>query len=111
MARQYSVKDFFRQKPNALLARYFAEGGLFADLDFGVMKEGKPDELSDRWMALPDEDRWRTDADFRGIDDMSNAMGCLSNLVEKALSQTIVGVRGMYKRSEYETHEREMLNF
>lgn len=47
MARHYSVKDFFRQTPNALLARYFAARGLFTGLDFSAMKEGKPDELFD----------------------------------------------------------------
>jgi tellurite resistance-related uncharacterized protein len=32
MARHYSSKSFFRQMPNALLARYFTERGLFGDL-------------------------------------------------------------------------------
>ena len=82
MARHYSVKDFFRQTPNALLARYFAERGLFTELDFGAMKEGKPDELFDGWMALPDEVHRRTDADFRDIDDMSNEKGWLAMLGE-----------------------------
>ena len=82
MARHYSGKDFFRQTPNALLARYFAARGLFAELDFGAMKAGKPDELFDGWMALPDEDRRRTDADFRDIHDMSNEKGWLAMLGE-----------------------------
>ena len=82
MARHYSVKDFFRQTPNALLARYFAARGLFAGLDFGAMKAGKPDELFDGWMALPDEDRRRRDADFRDIDDMSNEKAWLAMLGE-----------------------------
>ena len=33
MAQHYSIKDFFRQMPNALLARYFKTKGLFSDLD------------------------------------------------------------------------------
>ena len=45
MARDYSSKSFFRQMPNALLARYFQGRGLFADVDFAAMKEGKQDEL------------------------------------------------------------------
>ena len=79
MARNYSVKDFFRHTPNPLLARYFAARGLFAELDFDAMTEGKPDELFDGWMALPDEDRRRTDADFHDIDDMSNEKGWLAD--------------------------------
>ena len=39
MAQHYSIKDFFRQMPNALLARYFKTKGLFSDLDFAAMKE------------------------------------------------------------------------
>jgi hypothetical protein len=45
MARHYSTKDFFRQIPNALLARYFHARGLFGDLDFSAMKETRPNEL------------------------------------------------------------------
>ena len=82
MARHYSVKDFFRQVPNALLARYFAARGLFAGLDFCAMKEGKPDALFDGWVALPDDDRRRTDADFLDIHDMSNETGWLAMLAE-----------------------------
>ena len=45
MARHYTNRDFFWQMPNALLTRYFQGRGLFGDLDFSAMKEGKPDEL------------------------------------------------------------------
>lgn len=45
MARHYSTKDFFRQMPNALLARYFKGREVFGDLDFAAMKEVRPDEL------------------------------------------------------------------
>jgi hypothetical protein len=52
MARHYSSRDFFSQMPKALLARYFQGHGLFGDVDFAVMKEGKPDELFSAWLAL-----------------------------------------------------------
>lgn len=45
MARHYSTRSFFRQVPNALLAPFFQGRGRLADLDFGAMKETKPDEL------------------------------------------------------------------
>ena len=45
MARHYSTKNFFRQIPNALLARYFHKQNLFKDLDFTAMKEGNPATL------------------------------------------------------------------
>lgn len=57
MAGQYSTRDFFRQMPNALLARYFQERELFGDMDFFAMKEGKPDELFNAWLDLPDTQR------------------------------------------------------
>jgi len=71
MARHYSTKDFFRQMPNALLARYFQGRGLFADLDFAALKESKPDELFTAWLELPDDERHGMDAEFRDIFEMS----------------------------------------
>ncbi|MFZ1547908.1 MAG: hypothetical protein WAT12_12555 [Candidatus Nitrotoga sp.] len=38
MARHYTIKDFFRQMLNALLARYFQGRNLFGDLGFSAMK-------------------------------------------------------------------------
>lgn len=75
MARHYSAKDFFRQMPNALLARYFHGRGVFDDLDFAAMKEGKPDELFAAWLDLPEEQRNATDAEFRDIFEMSCEKG------------------------------------
>jgi len=51
MARHCSTRDFFRQMPNALLARYFHARGLFGELDFAAMKETQPDELFAAWLA------------------------------------------------------------
>ncbi|MBP6733940.1 MAG: hypothetical protein KAX51_04885 [Chromatiaceae bacterium] len=49
----YSTGNFFRQMPNALLARYFEGQGLFSDLDFSAMNETKPDGLFTAWLDLP----------------------------------------------------------
>lgn len=75
MARHYSTKDFFRQMPNALLARYFHGKNLFQDLDFTAMKEGNPAALFDAWLTLPDNQRNAMDAEFREILDMSCEKG------------------------------------
>lgn len=75
MARHYTTKDFFRQMPNALLARYFLGRELFADLDFSTMKETKPDELFGAWLYLPDGQRNEMDAELRDIFDMSCEKG------------------------------------
>lgn len=82
MARHYSTKDFFRQVPNALLARYFHEKNLFKDLDFAAMKEGNPAALFDAWLTLPDNHRNAMDAEFREIFDMSCEKGFTAILHE-----------------------------
>ena len=65
MARHYSTKDFFRQMPNALLARYFRAREVFGDLDFSAMKETQPDELFGAWLYLPDAQRNEMDAQIK----------------------------------------------
>ena len=75
MGRHYSSKDFFRQVPNALLARYFHGRGLMPELDFAAMPEGKPEPLFEAWAALPDAQRNAAEADFREIWGMSDRKG------------------------------------
>ena len=70
MAGHYSTRDVFRQMPNVLLARYFQGHGLFCDLDFTAMKEGKLDALFTAWLALPDDQRKGRDAELRDISAM-----------------------------------------
>ena len=82
MARHYSTKDFFRQMPNALLARYFQGRGVFGELDFAAMKEGKPDALFDAWLALPDGPRNDIDAELRDIFTLCCEKGFLAILDE-----------------------------
>jgi hypothetical protein len=75
MTQHYSTKDFFRQMPNALLARYFKAREVFRDTDFAAMKEAKPDELFTAWLELADVQRKPMDADFRDIFEMSCEKG------------------------------------
>lgn len=71
MARHYSTRDFFRQMPNNLLARYFEVREVFGELNFGAMKEAQPDELFSAWLELPDSRRNTMDAELRDIFEMS----------------------------------------
>ena len=75
MARHYSTRDFFRQMPNALLARYFQARGLFGELDFAAMKEAQPDELFAAWLQLPGSKRNVMDTEFRVIFELSCEKG------------------------------------
>ena len=52
MARHYSARDFFRQMPNRLLARYFHARGVFLDLDIAARPETQPDALLAAWLDL-----------------------------------------------------------
>jgi hypothetical protein len=42
----------------------FPHPGLFDDLDFSAMKETQPDELFAVWLALPDSQRHKMDAEL-----------------------------------------------
>jgi hypothetical protein len=75
MTRHYSTKDFFRQMPNALLARYFQARNVFGELDFAAMNEGHPDELFAAWLELPDAERKPMDAEFSEIFELSCEKG------------------------------------
>lgn len=87
MARHYSTKNFFRQVPNALLARYFADGGLFGDVDFAAMKETKPDELFAAWLDLTEEVRKPMDPEFQDIFELSCEKGFRA-IIDEARWQT-----------------------
>lgn len=75
MARHYSTRDFFRQMPNALLARYFQGQGVFDALNFSAMSETKADELFAAWLYLPESQRNKMDAEFRDIFELSCEKG------------------------------------
>ena len=75
MARHYSTRDFFRQVPNALLARYFQARGLLGDVDFAAMKETQPQALFGAWLYLQDGQRNEMDTEFRDIFELSTEKG------------------------------------
>ena len=75
MGRHYSTRDFFRQMPNRLLARYFEARGVLAELDFAAMKETQMDELFAAWLELPEGQRNEMDADFSEIHALSCEKG------------------------------------
>ncbi len=82
MARYYTTKDFFRQMPNTLLARYFHDQQLFTNLDFTTMKETRPDALFSAWLRLPEDQRNKMDAVFSEIFEVSCQKGFLAIIDE-----------------------------
>ena len=75
MARHYSTKDFFRQVPNVLLARYFEREGVLGEIDWATLNEVSPDSLFQAGLALPDDQRKGMDADFAEIFELSCEKG------------------------------------
>jgi hypothetical protein len=75
MGRHYSTRDFFRQMPNRLLARYFEGRGALAQVDFATLKEGKPEALFAAWLELPESQRNIMDAEMREIHALSYEKG------------------------------------
>ena len=84
MAQHYSTRDFFRQLPIGLLARYFHARGVFDDLDLAAMPEPHPDALFAAWQALDDPQRQAMDTAFRDIAALSCEKGCRAILDEAA---------------------------
>ncbi|HET7062616.1 MAG TPA: hypothetical protein VFI43_10600, partial [Nitrosospira sp.] len=75
MGRHYSTRDFFRQMPNRLLARYFEAHDVLAGLDFAAMKGIHIEPLFEAWLELPEGQRNAMDADFSEIHALSGEKG------------------------------------
>ena len=84
MARHYATRDFFRQMPNPLLARYFHARGVFDDLDIAALPEPQPDALWAAWLTLDDPQRHAMDATFQDIAALSGEKGCRAILDDAA---------------------------
>jgi hypothetical protein len=115
MARHFSTKDFFRQIPNELLARYFLARALFGDLDFSALKETQPDELFAAWLTAADSQRHEMDAEFREIFELSDEKGFRAIIDETEwhlANDTGTLIEFVEKLAELSNHfERAMVTF
>ena len=84
MARHYSTRDFFRQMPSGLLARYFHARGVFNDLEMAARPEPHADALFAAWQALDDPQRQAMDTAFQDVAALSCEKGCRAILDEAA---------------------------
>lgn len=82
MTRHYSIKNFLRQMPNALLARYFAKQRVLQGFEFAAITETKIDPLFAAWLELPDSQRHSMDAELAEIFALSCEKGWLAILDE-----------------------------
>ena len=78
MDGHYSTRNFFRQMPTDLLARYFKRRAVLADFNFAGFEETQPEELFAAWLELPEEDRNSMEAEFREIFELSCEKGVVA---------------------------------
>lgn len=99
--------------PNALLARNLKTKGLFRELDFAAMKEGRPDALFAAWLDLPDKQRNAMDAEFREIFEMSCEKGFRAIIDEAEIQLADEEFTAFVEKlSTLPSHfERAMINF
>lgn len=71
MSRHYSRKRFFREVPNALLARYFKQKKLLPGYDFTQLDEAGIEALNAALESLPEDVRNEVEQDFSEIDALA----------------------------------------
>jgi hypothetical protein len=112
MARHYSPKNFLRQAPNALLARYCQEKGILAELDFTGLSETNIGPIYNAWDHLPSETRRLMESDFRNIDALASENG-VKAIIDAALVEgedlepIFAEMDGFYDKSFWTFFERE----
>jgi len=112
MARQYSPKNFLRQAPNALLARYFQEKHVLAEVDFTALSETNIGPIYEAWDNLPSETRRSMENDFRNIDDLACGTG-IKALIDAAqeegedLEPIFAEMDGFYDKAFWSFFEKE----
>lgn len=115
MVRHYSVPQFFRQVPNALLERYFASHAMFGDIDFEKMPETKPEALLNAWDALSAEKRTVIEPQLREIFDLacSNGFHAIRDEAQWRLTKDPVAFAAFFERlAAMKSHyERAMITF
>lgn len=75
MSKQYTIREFFRQMPNAMLGRYFDAQGHAHGLDLTTLPEAKPEPWLAVWEKVSNASRPDMEADFRDIFSMSSEKG------------------------------------
>ena len=84
MARQYSHTQFFRQAPNALLARYFQQHHqIIKELAFDKLKEFDIAPIFEAFKTLPEEKQAALEAELQDIDSMA-CQGGIAALTDEA---------------------------
>jgi len=75
MARQYSIRDFFRQMPLGLIKRFFEIKGVLVEIDCAIPPGANSTDLFKAWMLLNAIQRNSIDAEFQVVFEMSCEKG------------------------------------
>lgn len=75
MSKHYTIRELFRQMPNAMLGRYFEAQGVAHGLDVASLREAKPEPWLGVWEQMPAAQRPEMEADFRDIFGMGSDKG------------------------------------
>jgi hypothetical protein len=112
MARHFSPKNFLRQAPNALLARYCQEKEILAEVDFASLSETNIGPIYETWDKLPSEARRLMESDFRNIDALACENGIKAVIdaalvEEEDLEPIFAEMEGFYDKAFWTFFERE----
>jgi hypothetical protein len=111
MARQYSPKNFLRQAPNALLARYCQEKRILAEPYFAGLFETNISPIFEALAKLPTKTQKMVESDFRNIEALAGETG-IQAILDVArdqgedLAPIFAGMDGFYDKAFWTFFER-----
>ena len=111
MARQYSLKNFLRQAPNALLARYCQEKGILTEPYFAGLFETNISPIFEALAKLPSKIHRMVESDFRNIDALAGETGIQAIMGVardhgENLAPIFAGMDGFYDKAFWAFFER-----
>lgn len=105
MAIKYQHRQFFRQVPNALLARYFVNRDSDLGVDFAKLTETEVEPIFAGFAVLPEDQQASMEADFQDINALARSAGAeaLSNEAvfykDEAFVEAISAIDGYHAKA------------
>jgi len=108
MARQYSLRSFLRNAPNALLRRYLTDKGIGSDLGWDSLGETQVGPILEAIERAPAEVRVEVERSFRDVNEMATEGG-IQTIIDEGrhpqhridLAETLGKMAGHYDRAFY----------
>ncbi len=111
MVQEYQPRRFFRNAPNRLLQRYFADRNVLSEVDFGALTETQVEPIYEAWLKLSDNIRKVMEQDFQDIDELATEGGSKAILDEarwhcEDLAQQFASLTGFVEHAFWTFLER-----